>query len=100
MINQIAAGDLRIVVDASAPNSIMSALKELTRKLKHMTGSTTKVASDLISASSNLLKTSEQNEKLIGQQKMEAEKGAAAIQQMASSVIDVPQHTSTAASLT
>lgn len=99
IINQIANGDLRLTVEASSPNSIMSSLQELNRQLNHMTGSTTKAAADLMTASNDLLKTSEQNEKLIGQQKRETEQGAAAIQQMANSVIEVAHHTNQAASL-
>ena len=99
IINQIAGGDLRLTVEASAPNSIMSALHKLNTQLNQMTGSTTKAAADLMSASNGLLKTSEQNEKLIGQQKRETEQGASAIQQMANSVIEVAHHTNEAASL-
>jgi len=99
IINQIAGGDLRLTVEASAPNSIMSALHKLNTQLNQMTGSTTKAAADLMSASNGLLNTSEQNEKLIGQQKRETEHGAAAIQQMANSVIEVAHHTNEAASL-
>lgn len=99
IIKQIANGDLRLTVEASSPNSIMSSLQELNRQLNQMTGSTTKAAADLMSASNDLLNTSKQNEKLIGQQKRETEQGAAAIQQMADSVIAVAQHTNEAASL-
>lgn len=99
IINQIANGDLRLTIEAAAPNSIMSALHKLNTQLNQMTGSTTKAAVDLMSASNDLLNTSEQNEKLIGQQKRETEQGAAAIQQMANSVIEVAHHTNEAASL-
>jgi len=99
IIKQIANGDLRLTVEASSPNSIMSSLQELNRQLNHMTGSTTKAAADLMSASNDLLKTSEQNEKLIVQQKRETEQGASAIQQMANSVIEVAHHTNQAANL-
>jgi methyl-accepting chemotaxis protein len=99
IINQIADGDLRLTVEASAPNSIMSALHKLNNQLNQMTGSTTKAAADLMSASNDLLKTSEQNEKLIVQQKRETEQGASAIQQMANSVIEVAHHTNQAANL-
>lgn len=99
IINQIADGDLRLTVEASAPNSIMSALHKLNNQLNQMTASTTKAAADLMSASTDLLNTSKQNEKLIGQQKHETEQGASAIQQMANSVIDVAHHTNQAAIL-
>jgi methyl-accepting chemotaxis protein len=99
LIKQIANGDLRLKIEASSPNSIMSSLHELNRQLNTMTGSTTKAAADLMSASNNLLKTSEQNEKLIGQQKRETEQGASAIKQMADSVIEVAHHTNQAATL-
>lgn len=99
IINQIADGDLRLTVEASAPNSIMSALHKLNNQLNQMTASTTKAATDLMSASTDLLNTSKQNEKLIGQQKHETEQGASAIQQMANSVIDVAHHTNQAAIL-
>ncbi|MDR7091675.1 MULTISPECIES: methyl-accepting chemotaxis protein [Cellvibrio] len=99
IINQIADGDLRLTVEASAPNSIMSALHKLNSQLNQMTASTTKAAADLMSASTDLLNTSKQNEKLIGQQKHETEQGASAIQQMANSVIDVAHHTNQAAIL-
>ncbi|WP_331346570.1 methyl-accepting chemotaxis protein [Cellvibrio sp. UBA7661] len=99
IINQIADGDLRLQLDTSKPNSIMNALHKLNSHLNHMTNSTMKAAADLMSASRDLLHTSEQNEILIGQQKKETERGASAIQQMASSVIDVAQHTNQAASV-
>ena len=99
IINQIADGDLRLNVEASAPNSLMSALHKLNNQLNQMTASTTKAAADLMSASTDLLNTSKQNEKLIGQQKHETEQGASAIQQMANSVIDVAHHTNQAAIL-
>lgn len=99
IIKQIANGDLRVNVEASSPNSIMSFLQELNRQLNQMTASTTKAAADLMSASNDLLKTSKKNETLIGQQRRETEQGAAAIQQMASSVIEVAQHTNQAAHL-
>jgi methyl-accepting chemotaxis protein len=99
IINQIADGDLRLIVETSAPNSIMSALHKLNNQLNQMTASTTKAAADLMSASADLLNTSKQNEKLIGQQKHETEQGASAIQQMANSVIDVAHHTNQAAIL-
>ncbi|HEY0891489.1 MAG TPA: methyl-accepting chemotaxis protein [Cellvibrio sp.] len=99
IINQIADGDLRLIVETSAPNSIMSALHKLNNQLNQMTASTTKAAADLMSASTDLLNTSKQNEKLIGQQKHETEQGASAIQQMANSVIDVAHHTNQAAIL-
>lgn len=99
IINQMAHGDLRLNIEPSAPNSIMSCLHELNRQLNQMTGSTMRATADLMSASNDLLNTSQQNEKLIGQQKVETEKGAAAIQQMANSVIEVAQHTNQAANL-
>ncbi len=99
VIKKIANGDLKVTVQASSPNSVMGSLQELNRQLNHMTGSTTKAAADLMSASSDLLNTSQQNERLIGQQKRETEQGAAAIQQMANSVIAVAHHTNEAANL-
>jgi methyl-accepting chemotaxis protein len=99
VIKKIAHGDLKVTVQASSPNSVMGSLQELNRQLNHMTGSTTKAAADLMSASGDLLNTSQQNERLIGQQKRETEQGAAAIQQMANSVIEVAHHTNEAANL-
>lgn len=99
IINQMARGDLRLSIESSAPNSIMSCLRELNNQLNHMTSSTMKATADLMSASNNLLNTSQQNEKLISQQKIETEKGAAAIQQMANSVIEVAHHTNEAANV-
>ena len=99
IINLIAKGDLSLKFESTAPNSIMSSLQELNRQLNQMTNSTMKAATDLLSASSDLLHTSEKNEKLMSQQKAETEQGATAIQQMANSVTAVAHHTNEAASL-
>lgn len=99
IIKKIASGDLTVNVDATYPNSILSAVKDLSQHLTHITLNSVQAASELLSASNNLLLTAQQNEDLIGNQKQATEQGASAIEQMSASVSDVASHTSTAAGL-
>lgn len=99
VIHQIASGDLTITVEASSDNSILSAVKGLATHLTGMTNNSMRAAAELLAASGSLLHTSQQNEELMSHQKFETEQGATAISQMSSTVLEVANHTSTAAAL-
>ncbi len=99
VIHQIASGDLTVTVDVLSDNSILSAVKELSDQLSEMTNNSMRAAAELLSASGSLLQTSQQNEDLISNQKLETEQGATAISQMSSTVLEVANHTSAAATL-
>ena len=99
VINQIASGDLTIAVEASTDHSILSAVKGLCNHLTGMTNNSIRAAAELLAASGSLLQTSQQNEDLMSHQKYETEQGATAISQMSSTVLEVANHTSTAADL-
>jgi methyl-accepting chemotaxis protein len=99
VIHQIASGDLTVKVDVLSGNSILSAVKDLTEHLSDMTNNSMRAAAELLTASSSLLQTSQQNEDLIGNQKLETERGATAISQMSSTVLEVANHTNVAATL-
>lgn len=64
-----------------------------------ITKNSIKAASELLSASNELLLTAKYNEDLIGNQKAATEQGATAINQMSSTVSEVANHTSDAAVL-
>ncbi|OBP16821.1 chemotaxis protein [Rheinheimera sp. SA_1] len=99
VINKIASGDLTINVEASTDNSILGAAKALSNHLTGMTNNSMRAAAELLAASGSLLHTSQQNEDLMSHQKFETEQGATAISQMSSTVLEVANHTSTAAAL-
>lgn len=99
IINKIASGDLTVHVDALYDNSILSAVRNLSKHLSSMTQSSIQTAKQLLSASESLLLTAHQNEDLIRNQKLSTEQGATAISQMSHTVTDVAGHTSEAASL-
>lgn len=99
VIHQIASGDLTITVEVSSDNSILSAVKGLSDHLTGMTNNSMRAAAELLAASGSLLHTSRQNEDLMSHQKIETEQGATAISQMSSTVLEVANHTSTAAAL-
>lgn len=99
VINQITAGDLTVKVNANGEHSILTAVKHLSQHLTQMTNNSMRAAAELLIASSALLHTSKQNELLTGNQKLETEQGASAVCQMSATVLEVANHTSTAASL-
>ncbi|MBU1438795.1 MAG: methyl-accepting chemotaxis protein [Gammaproteobacteria bacterium] len=99
VLHQIASGDLTVKVDVLSGNSILSAVKDLTDHLSDMTNNSMRAAAELLTASSSLLQTSQHNEDLIGNQKLETERGATAISQMSSTVLEVANHTNVAATL-
>jgi len=99
VINQITAGDLTVKVTASGEQSILTAVKHLSQHLTQMTNNSMRAAEELLVASSALLHTSKQNELLTGNQKLETEQGASAVSQMSATVLEVANHTSTAAIL-
>lgn len=99
VINQITAGDLTVKVNATGEHSILTAVKHLSQHLTQMTHNSMRAAAELLVASSALLHTSKQNELLTGNQKLETEQGASAVSQMSATVLEVANHTSTAASL-
>jgi len=99
VIHQIAKGDLTVTIDTVSENSILSAVQDLSKHLTEMTHNSMRAAAELSLASSSLLHASQQNEDLIGTQKLETDQGAAAISQMSSTVLEVANHTSSAATL-
>jgi len=99
VINKIAAGDLTVDVGTVTPNSILSAVKDLTEHLTGITKNSIRAANELLTASKDLLQTARQNEGLMSNQKMATEQGATAINQMSATVTDVAHHTSAAAGL-
>lgn len=99
IIQRVAAGDLTVHVQSNTPNSVLSALKDLVTNLAAITRNSTQTAAELLDASRSLLDTSRHNEDLIGNQKIETEQGANAINQMSSTVVEVASHTSAAAQL-
>ena len=99
VIHQIASGDLTINIEAATDNSILGAVKGLAIHLTGMTNNSMRAAAELLAASGSLLHTSQHNEDLMSHQKFETEQGATAISQMSSTVLEVANHTSTAAAL-
>lgn len=99
VLKQIASGDLTLQVQVGSPDSILSAVKDLTVHMTEMTRNSMRAADQLLNASENLLETAHHNEDLIGNQKLATEQGASAIQQMSATVNDVANHTSEAAAI-
>lgn len=99
VIKEIASGDLTTQVKFHTSESILSALKDLTDHMSGITKNSIKAASELLSASNELLLTAKYNEDLISNQKAATEQGATAINQMSSTVSEVANHTSDAAVL-
>ncbi|MDR7120167.1 methyl-accepting chemotaxis protein [Rheinheimera soli] len=99
VIKEIASGDLTVQVRFHTPESILSAVKDLTEHMSGITKNSIGAANELLSASKDLLLTAQYNEDLISQQKLATEQGATAINQMSSTVAEVANHTSDAAGL-
>lgn len=99
VLKQIASGDLRLQVQVGSPDSVLSAVKDLTVQMSEVTRNSMHAADQLLTASKNLLETAHHNEDLIGNQKFATEQGASAIQQMSATVSEVANHTSEAAAL-
>jgi methyl-accepting chemotaxis protein len=99
VIKEIASGDLTTQVKFHTPQSILSALKDLTEHMSGFTKNSIAAANELLSASNELLMTAKYNEDLITNQKAATEQGATAINQMSSTVSEVANHTSDAAGL-
>jgi methyl-accepting chemotaxis protein len=99
VLKYIASGDLTKQVQVGAPDSILSAVRDLTVHMSEMTKNSMKAADHLLTASKNLLETAHHNEDLIGNQKRATEQGASAIQQMSATVSEVASHTSEAAGI-
>lgn len=96
VLKYIASGDLTKQVQVGAPDSILSAVRDLTVHMSEMTKNSMRAAEQLLTASKNLLQTAHHNEDLIGNQKRATEQGASAIQQMSATVSEVANHTSEA----
>jgi methyl-accepting chemotaxis protein len=99
VLKYIASGDLTKQVQVGAPDSILSAVRDLTVHMSEMTKNSMRAAEQLLTASKNLLQTAHHNEDLIGNQKRATEQGASAIQQMSATVSEVANHTSEAAGI-
>lgn len=99
IIQRIASGDLRVNMNVSSTQSMLSALKDMRDHMAEMTKSSMQAANDLLAASKNLLLTAHHNEEHISHQKKATEQGASAIHQMSSSVSEVARHTGEAANL-
>lgn len=99
VIKGIASGDLTTQVKFNNSESILSALKGLTEHISGITKNSIKAASELLTASNELLLTANYNEKLISNQKAATEQGATAINQMSLTVSEVAHHTTDAAVL-
>jgi methyl-accepting chemotaxis protein len=99
VIKEIASGNLTTQVKFHTPQSILSALKDLTEHMSGFTKNSIAAANELLSASNELLLTAKYNEELIVNQKAATEQGATAINQMSSTVSEVANHTSDAAAL-
>jgi methyl-accepting chemotaxis protein len=99
IINDIAQGNLTDNIHVNAENSILAALKLLSAHLNTITLNSKQAASELLTASEQLLKTANLNEQLISQQKIATEQGASSIQQMSETVHDVAAHTTDAADM-
>lgn len=99
VIKGIASGDLTAQVRFHSPESILSAVKDLTAHMSGITKNSIGAANELLAASKDLLLTAQYNEDLISQQKLATEQGATAINQMSSTVAEVANHTSDAAGL-
>jgi len=99
VISKIAAGDLTTVTQYKGKDSILASLHALTQHLTEITLNSKQAASDLLSASAELLQTAKSNERLISQQRFATDQGATSITEMSATVNDVASHTSEAASL-
>lgn len=99
IISDIAQGNLTDKILASADNSVLAALKLLSAHLNTITLNSKQAASELLTASEQLLRTANLNEQLISQQKTATEQGASSIQQMSETVHDVASHTTDAADM-
>lgn len=99
IISEIAQGNLTDKIQVNSDNSILAALKLLSAHLNNITLNSKQAASELLTASEQLLKTANLNEQLISQQKIATEQGASSIQQMSETVHDVASHTTDAADM-
>ncbi|HFG2081211.1 TPA: methyl-accepting chemotaxis protein [Vibrio cholerae] len=99
IISDIAQGNLTDKILVSADNSVLAALKLLSAHLNTITLNSKQAASELLTASEQLLRTANLNEQLISQQKTATEQGASSIQQMSETVHDVASHTTDAADM-
>lgn len=99
IISDIAQGNLTDKILASTDNSVLAALKLLSAHLNTITLNSKQAASELLTASEQLLRTANLNEQLISQQKTATEQGASSIQQMSETVHDVASHTTDAADM-
>lgn len=99
VISKIAAGDLTTVTQYKGKDSILASLHALTQHLTKITLNSKQAASDLLSASAELLQTAKSNEQLISQQRFATDQGATSITEMSATVNDVASHTSEAARL-
>ncbi|MCL1103301.1 methyl-accepting chemotaxis protein [Shewanella saliphila] len=99
VIQQIAAGDLTVKLQVDSSHSILSAVQDLSVNLTEITQNSILTANKLLAASKALYQTAQQNEHLINNQKLATDNGAAAINQMSSTVNEVANHTNDAALL-
>ncbi len=99
VIQQIARGDLTVKFSVDSSHSILSAVQDLTVNLTEITQNSMRTANKLLAASKALYQTAQQNEHLINNQKLATDNGAAAINQMSSTVNEVANHTNDAALL-
>lgn len=97
LIARIARGDLSVAVKTKHKRSIMAAVGTLAKDLRVMIREAVNASSEVAAASLQLAQTSQQNEKLIAQQQEETDQGAAAIEQMSTTVQEVANHTVQAA---
>ncbi|MCL5049968.1 MAG: methyl-accepting chemotaxis protein [Firmicutes bacterium] len=93
LIARIARGDLSVAVKTKHKRSIMAAVGTLAKDLRVMIREAVNASSEVAAASLQLAQTSQQNEKLIAQQQEETGQGAAAIEQMSTTVQEVANHT-------
>lgn len=99
VITEISHGNLTNNIRFTDESSILAALKLLSEHLNSITLNSKKAASELLTASGQLLKTANLNEQLISQQKISTEQGAASISQMSTTVNEVAGHTTDAADM-
>lgn len=99
-IQKLAAGHLTVTRQTRYPDSVMGNANEMTRRLAGIIQDVREAAGRLSQASSELKRTSEDNNRQIQLQSVETEQMAAAINEMAASVSEVSLNVTGAAAAT
>lgn len=99
VIRQVASGDLTQDIQTRHPDSIMGAVATMTQQLAEIIKGVSATADTLTQSASQMNETARRNQALVDSQREQTDQGAAAINQMSSTVQEVAGHTADAANL-